>query len=320
MCRPRSQLVSLDDTPYYHVVSRCVRRTFLCGVDHATGQNYEHRREWIETRILFLSSIFTIDIAAYAVMSNHYHIVVKLVPEQINALDDKEILCRWCSLYQGPDILRSFLAGEDLTESETVLIKKLITTYRQRLTDLGWFMKCLNEPIARQANTEDECTGHFWESRFKSQALRTEKALLSCMAYVDLNPVRAGMAKTPEQSEYTSVKQRILPSLNLTNSVQEALSQLFILEDITPKPLLSFKPTDRQENDNELPIELEDYLTLVDLGGRALHPKKRSSINEKLPPILSRIDISDSEWIDSSMNFEANFRRRRYRKTSRDTV
>ena len=92
MCRPRYQLVSLEGTPYYHVVSRCVRRSFLCGVDTSTGKSYEHRRGWIETRIHFLSSVFAIDIAAYTVMSNHYHIVVKITPDQLSALTDEDIL------------------------------------------------------------------------------------------------------------------------------------------------------------------------------------------------------------------------------------
>ncbi|WP_067864489.1 hypothetical protein [Neptuniibacter marinus] len=53
MTRPRKELVSVEDTPYYHVVSRCVRRSFLCGVDHSTGKDYEYRRQWIEDRYVF---------------------------------------------------------------------------------------------------------------------------------------------------------------------------------------------------------------------------------------------------------------------------
>ena len=82
MTQPRSQLVSLSDTAHYHIVSRCVRRSYLCGYDKVTGENYEHRRQWIEDRIRLLSSIFTIDICAYAVMSNHLHLVVKINPNE----------------------------------------------------------------------------------------------------------------------------------------------------------------------------------------------------------------------------------------------
>ncbi|MAY43078.1 MAG: transposase, partial [Oceanospirillaceae bacterium] len=218
MTRPRKELVSVQDTPYYHVVSRCVRRSFLCGIDNQSGQNYEHRRQWIEDRIRLLSSLFSIDICAYAVMSNHLHIVVKLRPDEIDSCSDKEIVNRWLCLFKGPLLIQKWFADEKLSESQLNTVNDIIALYRKRLASLSWFMKCLNEPIARQANLEDNCTGHFWESRFKSQALLTEEALLSCMAYVDLNPVRANMAATPEESDHTSIKERLKPKFDLTSA------------------------------------------------------------------------------------------------------
>ncbi|MFC4260086.1 transposase [Marinobacter lacisalsi] len=218
MPRPRHQQVSLADTPYYHIISRCVRRTFLCGEDHATGRSYEHRRGWIEERIRLLASLFTVDVAAYAVMSNHYHLVIKLSPEQANSWSNDEILARWCCLYQGPPLVKRYQRGETLRDAELRRVNQYAETFRERLTDLSWFMKCLNEPIARKANQEGDCTGHFWESRFKSQPLETEEALLTCMAYVDLNPIRAVMADTPETSDYTSIQERIQPTFNLADA------------------------------------------------------------------------------------------------------
>ena len=219
MTLPRSSLVCVDDTPFYHITSRCVRRSFLCGVDHTTGTDYSHRRLFIEQRIHLLSSVFAIDIAAYAVMSNHLHLVVKLSPEVIDEWSDHEVVNRWTCLFKGPLLIQKYSQGVILPSAEQQVANDIIDTYRLRLADLGWFMKCLNEPIARMANKEDGCTGHFWEARYKSQALLTEEAVLSCMAYVDLNPIRATMASTPENSEHTSIKERITPSLNLADAI-----------------------------------------------------------------------------------------------------
>ena len=178
MPKPRSSLVSLDATPYYHCVSRCVRRAFLCGADHQTGQDYEHRRDWIESRLTQLATIFAVDVCAYAVMSNHVHIVLRIHADQALAWSDTEVVERWCQLYHGHPLAQRFLAG-NLDKAGLLKVQEIIATYRQRLADLSWFMRCLNEDIARKANAEDRCTGRFWEGRFKSQSLLDEKALLS---------------------------------------------------------------------------------------------------------------------------------------------
>ena len=166
MTRPRKELISISDTPYYHVVSRCVRRTFLCGFDQQTQQDYEHRRQWIEDRIRLLSSLFAIDICSYAVMSNHYHIVVKLDPQQSSEWSHQEVITRWTSLFKGPLLIQRQQQGGALSPAEQQTVSDIIEVWRERLADLSWFMKCLNEPIAREANKEDSCTGHFWDKFF----------------------------------------------------------------------------------------------------------------------------------------------------------
>ncbi|WP_348650711.1 hypothetical protein [Thalassomonas sp. RHCl1] len=85
MTQARCSQISLSDTCYYHLVSRCIRRAFLCGDDEYTNKNYEHRRQWMVDRIRFLTSVFAIEVAAYAVMSNHYHLVVYVNEQEANS-------------------------------------------------------------------------------------------------------------------------------------------------------------------------------------------------------------------------------------------
>ncbi len=316
MPRARAELVCVSDTPFYHVISRCVRRTFLCGRDHATGRCYEHRRGWIEERIRLLASVFAIDVAAYAVMSNHYHLVVKLCPDDVEPWSNDEVLARWCSLHKGPPLVQRYHRGDKLCAAELGRVAQYAETFRARLGDLSWFMKCLNEPIARQANREDQCTGHFWESRFKSQPLDTEEALLSCMAYVDLNPIRAAMADTPETSDHTSIKERIKPTFSLAESIQRQTEQQALNDFAVPlKPLLGFEGVIRNNFQRGILFSFEDYLELVDCTGRISRDDKRGAIDEKALPILERLNLDPGQWCERATRFEETYQD--YRKSRR---
>ncbi len=209
MTRARRELIALESTPYYHCISRCVRRAFLCGEDSLTGNNYEHRKIWVTDRLRELAGLFAIDICAYAVMSNHYHLVLRIDRRKAESWDDHMVIDRWAVLFKPPLLVLNYQKGLSQSDAEIRAARELVWKWRERLTDISWFMRCLNEHLARRPNEEDCCRGRFWEGRFKSQALLDEAAVLTCMSYVDLNPVRARLAETPETSEFTSIQQRI---------------------------------------------------------------------------------------------------------------
>ena len=281
MPRPRRTLISIEDTPYYHCCSRVVRRAFLCGDDKYTGKNYDHRRGWVEEQLIKLSEVFAIDVAAYAVMSNHLHVVIYIDLETANSWSDREVVEQWHKLFNGTTLTQKFAKGEVIDEHLVVQLKQLIATYRSRLCDISWFMRCLNEPIARQANLEDNCTGHFWEGRFKSQALLDEAAVLACMAYVELNPIRAQMASTPEKSDFTSIKLRVKAALSGEQ----------------PKQLLPFIGNERVHQPKGIAFSLKDYLILVDETGRVIRDDKRGAISSSAEAILNRLNIPTANWI-----------------------
>ncbi len=295
MPKPRKHLISLDATPYYHCVSRCVRRTFLCGFDHHTNTDYEYRRQWIEERIHLLAKHFAVDVAAFAIMSNHQHLVLHINKAKSLNWSDQEVCQRWHNIYKGTVLTQRYSRKEALSEAELTAVKMKLDLWRERLCSISWFMRALNEPIARQANAEDKCTGSFWESRFKSQALLDEKALIACLAYVDLNPVRAKMAETPEDSEHTSIKLRCE-----TLKEKEAPEQ--------PDTLMPFVGNPREPMPAGLPFHLEDYIKLVDWSGRIIRAGKRGYISNSHPPIIDRLDIAPETWINLVTQFENRFK------------
>ncbi len=265
MTIPRRQQISLDHTPYYHCTTRCVRRAFLCGKDRYTGQDFDHRKAWMERRLAKLSRVFAIDLLAYAIMSNHYHVVIRLNTDRLSAWSDEEVVKRWANVFAVP---------------ETVGAEQ-IELWRERLGSLSWYMRCLNEPMARLANREDRCKGRFWEGRFNCQALLDEAALLKCMVYVDLNPIRAAIARTPESSGHTSVKARLeRKDGHLAHFARDENNQI-----------------------DAIPLRQQDYLSLVDWTGRQLQLKKRGQIPAHLPPILERVGIDNSLWISEMTHY-----------------
>lgn len=296
MTRARATLVSVEQTPYYHCVGRCVRRAFLCGVDATSGRNYEHRRAWMRQRLAELVAVFAVDLCAYALMSNHYHLVVHLRPGAPQQWSAQEVVLRWTRLFAGPDVARRFLREEALDAAERAHLDQLVVTWRERLGNLSWFMRCLNECIARRANAEDGCTGHFWEGRFKTQALLDDAALVTAMAYVDLNPVRAGVATDIAHSDYTSAQDRLA-----------ALTQPTPATDAVRPSLMPFADAEGGEPWCGLPFYRQDYLALLEETGRVVRDDRRGFIDGATPRLLARLGVVPGEWLETVTALQARY-------------
>jgi len=291
MPQPRKNLICLSDTPFYHCVSRCVRRAFLCGIDAYSGESYEHRRDWLESKLLLVADAFAIKLCAYAIMNNHYHVVLNVRSDMALSWSTDEVIERWHRLFSGTPLSQAFMAGAVLDKTQIHQLDIEVALWRRRLMDISWFMRIVNESIARQANAEDQCSGRFWEGRFKSQALLDDQALLACMAYVDLNPIRAGIADSPETSDHTAIQNRL--NAQKTSSTPQNQLEQFV---------------GSRSQEIGLPFTLADYVELVDWTGRIVRDDKRGSINPNLPPILDRLNFEKDAWHTVATQFESQFK------------
>ena len=277
MTSPRRLFIDPFAPGWYHCMSRCVRRAFLCGVDRATGQSFEHRRRWLEDRLHELADCFAVGLYAYAVMSNHVHVVLRADPLAAHAWPAQQVAERWVRLFpvrvQGQIDLDACLAraGQLAAQPERIAV------LRARLASVSWFMRCLNEPIARRANREDDCTGRFWEGRFKCQALLDDAAVMACMACVDLHLVRAGMAAELSGSVHTLAHNRLQA-------------------DPSPPADVELAPVRGLADSGGLPCSLKACLGLLDWTGRQLRPGHRGAIGAEHPGVLAALECPADTW------------------------
>jgi REP element-mobilizing transposase RayT len=344
MALPRSKYVQEGQEGVYHCFSRCVRRAFLCGFDKLTQRDFSHRKALLVERLRHLAAIFAIEVCAYAVLADHYHTILRTRPDIVALWSDREVARRWLILFPR----HHDISGAPLppTEEEIRALADCpdrIAQLRRRLCSLSWFMGRLNEFIARAANQEDQVKGRFWEARFKCQALLDEAAIAACMVYVDLNPIRAGLAETPEKSDFTSIQERIRAwqketlttasapcnaaaqdiqssSVGISASMQENAPGS--TDSVAGRFAASMNSFDGAsfsaswlcpiQSDSGrrgiLQMTAAEYFDLVDKSGRLMRSDKRGAMDPDLAPILLRIGANPVAWLETVTRFGSRFR------------
>ena len=232
-------------------------------------------------------------------MNNHYHLVLKIDLDRAKSLSNREVITLWCKVTKGHDVATKYMNGDTLIEGERL---SSISCY--------WFngdLRCLNEETARRANREDECKGAFWEGRFKSQALLDEQALLACMMYVDLNPIRAGIANTLQSSDYTSIQERIIELSTSYKNTKTNDDKSASASSEPLKPLAQFDGAAHLATQSAIPFHFCDYLQLIDWTGRAIRPDKKGFIDSSQPKLLNELGIAPEAWITSAKEFRRQY-------------
>lgn len=307
----RGEVFAPDEIATVHVMNRVVRRCFLLGSDSLSGQNYDHRKDWLENELERVAAYFGIDCLNFAILSNHFHLILRSRPDVVETWDDREVARRWLMLC--PNGKKRSNPRKEPTEAELNSItsdKDLLKEIRSRLSDISWWMRLVCQRIAQRANFEEEQTGKFWQSRFRAVRLLDEEAILAGAAYVDLNPIRAAIAETLEESYHTSVQRRIealrasLALLSQTDDPASASStqaDAFLApleidqrsDELGPRPSTGGK---RSSDKGFLAIPLAAYLELLDWTARQIAPGKGGATPEQTPPILQRLQMRPEVW------------------------
>jgi hypothetical protein len=319
----------------------------LIGLDETTGEDYSYRQEWIRQRLEKLASVFAVDVLSYAILSNHFHVVLRSRPDIVTAWSDKEAALRWMQLFQGK---RSQEQLESPTTSDVQSLandSERLAVVRSRLSDLSWFMKSIAEPISRRANSEEKMTGPFWEGGFKAQRLLDEVGTLVCCMHVDLNLIRISQAKSIRESKFTSAFDRwkasqgvkiesAAVSMRSISQKEAAATRDKVKETAGPKvlqdawlaplpinpgkrgPVVS-KTGYRASDKGFLNMTLENYLELLEFTSlhgrvdkRAVSPSRRGSkFSPSIAEILSTLGIEEEMWCELVWNYKKYYGRSR---------
>ena len=316
----RAEVFSPDGIACVHVMNRAVRRCFLLGDDPITGKNFDHRKVWMEKKLEVHAANFGIDLLGTAIMSNHFHLVLRSRPDVVETWDDTEVARRWFMLC--PKRNHEDGTAKDPNEPELNSIRNdpdKLRAIRRRLSDISWWMRLLCQHVGQRANHETKETGKFWEARFRAVRLLDESALLACVAYVDLNPIRAALAELIEESDFTSAKKRLeallLESVDNTDAKSDCtIARNSSLPDRSLAPIhvderngqLGPQPSSNSARCSDkgfLNMTAVEYLQLLDWTARQLLPDKRGSTPEDAPDILHRVGLTSRSWLDVVSNF-----------------
>lgn len=303
MTLPRSKLVDIEVTRWYHCISRCVRRANLLG----EGEQIGERKHWIERRLQELDSIFAVSVGGFAILDNHLHLLLRLDADEAQRWSDEQVVERWFRLYppRGTDRKPLPAAKREELIKEKLADAEWLRETRARLSSLSWLMKCLKEPLSRMVNKAEHCTGAFFEGRFKSIAVLDQEALLTVCTYIDLNPVAAGIARTPEESAHTSVKARVehvvgngriadvqaaqRGSVSGSRAARQLEDKLWLI------PIEDRRRVDSQREGMLEGFTLDNYLLLLEYTGRLLRDGK-ATICAEVTDILTRIGSTAAAW------------------------
>jgi REP element-mobilizing transposase RayT len=323
----RAEVLDPGEVAIAHVCNRTVRRCFLIGQDPLSGKNFDHRKQWIEDYLRQFAASFGIDLLGFAILSNHFHLILRTRPDVVATWSDQEVARRWlrlCPLHRHADGSPGEPTQPEIDSIAGCPVKRV--EIRQRLSSISWWMRLLCQRVAMRANHEDEETGRFFQDRYRATRLADEASLLACAAYVDLNPIRAAMCETLEASDHTSAQRRIeaIPAASPSMPDSEApvtlrpvmsaessagkpappagvdsfLSPLTINERTDPVGPCVSAGGQRCSDKGFLAMRLEDYLQLLDWTARQSVAGKRGVTPAGLPPVLQRLGLDGSKWCE----------------------
>lgn len=211
MFTPRKFQIDPETPLLYHFASRCVRHSFLSGLDPDTGEDLGHRQQWFIERLNFLAPHFAVDLYGFRIMHNHFHLALFHDPKTHLRWTDDEVADRWLAVSPPRTCGRKQLTPVFLAEHRKALLteQERLAHVRRELGSVSTFMKFLKQGIARRANHEQGTIGHFFEQRVWASAVLTDRAVASTMQYIDLNPVRAILARRLEEIRAAGIADRL---------------------------------------------------------------------------------------------------------------